>query len=91
VTPGKKLPYSDKVAAYQGRHVIECCAVLDDEEKKIRARQKFTPDNGPMREETKEILRVKLKEWHRKHRRGTEMGNALARKARRFRKIPVVG
>ncbi len=34
---------------------------------------------------------MKLKEWHRKHRRGTEMGNALARKARQFRKIPVVG
>lgn len=40
-----------------------------------------------MREETKDLLREKMKKWHRKTGRGTEMGNALARKARMFRKV----
>jgi hypothetical protein len=55
---------------------------LTDDEKKRRARLKFTPDRGPLSEDTKEKLRQRMKEWHLKTRRGTLIGNALARKAR---------
>lgn len=58
-----------------------------DDDKKWKARRKFTPDRGPLSEETRATLRQKMKEWHRRTRKGTEIGNALAAKARRIRKM----
>jgi hypothetical protein len=60
-----------------------------DERKKKLASKKFTPDRGPLSEETREKLRQRMKEWNLKTRRGTDIGNALAKKARRSKGLGV--
>lgn len=55
---------------------------MDDDDKARKARRKFWAFRGPVSEETKEKLRQSMREFHVRTRRGTELGNLMARAAR---------
>lgn len=60
---------------------------MPDDQKRIeRIKRKFWLDRGPVSDETKEKLRQKMREFHKKTGKGTQLGNALARKARLAKK-----